>query len=427
MKIAVIGGGSTYMPELMEGLLKHHNKMDLQEVYLLDLKDSTKFKTVAELCIRMVEKADNPFELKYGYESADALTDADFIIQQYRPGLIEGRINDEKIPLKYSSIGQETTGAGGFACGLRGFPVVEKYIEAIRKWAKPNAKVINFTNPSGMISEFAIHYLEYENFYGLCNIPVNMIQGIAESFNTEREAVFLRYYGLNHMSWVDGVWVNGEDITGKALKEVYKPENIPESAEFEELAMEMQMILNPYLRYYYLTREMLKEEIESAAEKGTRGEQVREIEKELVAKYSRKDLDKKPEELSQRGGSMYSTAAVELIRDLCNNDNRLHIINTKNNGAVENLPSDYVLEINTVVSKDAAKPVTIGKADKRTTGLIHTIKNFERLTIESYTQNSTTKAKQALMLHPLAPKGKELDEMIKDLLDSNSKLMKNVS
>jgi 6-phospho-beta-glucosidase len=418
-KITVIGGGSTYTPELMEGLINHHEKIGLEEVYLLDLKASDKFPIVAQLCERMLQKQGNPFRLKYGFEVKDAMTDSNFVVQQYRPGLLEGRINDEKIPLKYNSIGQETTGVGGFACALRAMPMIEGYIEAVERWAARDAFVINFTNPSGLLSEFVINTLGFERFAGLCNIPINMIQMAADRFDCEREDIFLNYYGLNHMSWIDAVKVKGIDRTSEALSDVYKPENIPESAAFEEAGQNLNMILNAYLRYYYTTTKMLEEEKEAVVGKGTRGELVKEIERELVRKYADLSLDEKPEELTQRGGSMYSTAAVELIRDLCSGRKNNHIINLRNNGAVENLPNDYVLEINTTVSEKSMRPVCIGKANKLTLGLIHTVKNFERLTIEAHIEKSLKKAKAALLIHPLGPDADRIDAMMGELLEVN--------
>jgi len=423
-KITVIGGGSTYTPELMEGLIKHSEEIGIEEVFLLDIEESEKFSLVAGLSQRMLEHHSNPFRLRYGLDIKDALTDADFVLQQYRPGFLEGRIKDETVPLKYDLIAQETTGVGGFSCALRALPIVEQYVEAVRKWANRNAFIINFTNPSGLISEFVINTLGFERFAGLCNIPINTIQTIAQTFDCKREDVFLNYYGLNHMSWIDKVFIKGMDRTDDAISNTYKPENIPESELFEKFALEMNMILNPYLRYYYTTKTMLAQEKDAKTDKGTRGEQVREIEKELLKKYADVKLYKKPEELEKRGGSMYSTAAVELLRDLCSSDKNNHIINLKNNGAIENLDRDYVLEINALVCENTIKPICTGRANPMAKGLIDTVKNFEKLTIEAHTQQSRKKAKEALTVHPLGGDIDILDSLIDDILAANSQYFK---
>jgi len=420
-KITVIGGGSTYTPELMDGLIKHAGVIDLGEVYLLDIDKTDKFKIVAELATRMVEHAKAGFKLRWGTDVENGLKDADFVLQQYRPGLLEGRINDEKLPLKFDLIGQETTGMGGFSCALRAMPMVAKYVEAVRKWAAPDAFIINFTNPSGLISEFVINTLGFERFAGLCNIPINTLQTFADTFNCERKDVFLHYYGLNHMSWIDKVFVKGEDRTQEAFTKTYKPENVPDSELFERFAIESGMVLNPYLRYYYTTQTKLAEEKEAKAGKGTRGEQVKKIENELLEKYADVGLYEKPKELEQRGGSMYSTAAVELIRDLSTSGTKEHIVNIRNNGAVENLDRDYVLEINGRVSEKMIRPVCIEKAHPLAKGLIDTVKLFERLTIEAHLKNSRKKAREALLIHPLGPGLEDVDALLDDMLEANNK------
>lgn len=418
-KITVIGGGSTYTPELMDGLIKHALNIGLGEVYLLDIDQTNKFKIVAELAERMVEHAGNKFKVCWGTNVEDGLKDADFVLQQYRPGLLEGRINDETIPLKYNLIGQETTGVGGFSCALRAMPMVEKYVEAVRKWAAPDAYIINFTNPSGLISEFVINTLGFERFAGLCNIPINTLQTFADTLNCERKDIFLNYYGLNHMSWIDKVFVKGEDRTQELLTKAYKPENVPDSELFERFSVKSGMVLNPYLRYYYTTRTMLAEEKKAKTSKGTRGEQVQKIERELLEKYSDVGLYEKPPELEQRGGSMYSTAAVELIRDLCTPGTKEHIVNIRNNGAVENLERSYVLEINGRVSEKMIRPVSIEKVHPMAKGLIDTVKAFERLTIEAHLTKSRKKAKEALLIHPLGPGLEDVDAFLDDILEVN--------
>lgn len=418
-KITVIGGGSTYTPELMEGFLTYCNDIDIGEIYLLDLKESRKFPIVAELCQRMIDSSDTNLRLKHGYDAKDAISNADFVIQQYRPGLLESRINDEKIPLKYGLIGQETTGVGEFSSGLRAFPIVENYIEMVRKWANKNVYVINFTNPSGLISEFVLNELKFKNFAGLCNIPINTIQTLATHFDCNRKDVFLNYYGLNHMSWIDKVSIRGVDRTKEALGLFFTPQNLTLSSGLNALSEHFEMILNGYLKYYYFPQEAYREELKDQKTKGTRGEIVKQIEEELIKKYSDKQLYKKPEELSKRGGAMYSTAAVELIRDLTNNKNNIHIINKKNNGAIQNLDDDYVLEISSLASENTLRSVNTGYASPVNQGLIVTMKNFERLTIEAYRKKSLKKARQALLVHPLGPKTGDVNSLLNELIEVN--------
>jgi len=424
MKIAMIGGGSTYTPELMEGLIKYHEQLNLKELFLLDIKESEqKFNIVADLCERMVVKAGNPFVVKRGYDPVEAIEGSDFVVQQWRAGLLQGRVKDEKIPLKYGIIGQETTGIGGFTCALRGFPIVEKYVDLVKKHTD-NAYIINFANPSGLISEFAINYLNYDKFIGLCNVPINMVNHVAEKFNVSRDDVFLRYYGLNHLSWVDQLLVNGKDMTKESMEDLFRPENIPNMDSYDKLSKVTEMSMNAYLRYYYTTPQMLSKEMEELDGKGTRGEQVQKIENELLKLYSDTTLDEKPSQLSERGGSMYSTAAVELIKDLYTGTKRLHIVNVRNEGAVSNLPDDYVLEVNAMTSKNKAFTVGIGEIPKLSMGLIHTIKSFERLTAEAYLEKSREKAMQAMLIHPLGPRGEDVEKLFNELIEANSDYIK---
>jgi 6-phospho-beta-glucosidase len=419
-KITVLGGGSTYTPELMEGFILHCKEIDIGEIYLLDLEESKKFPVVVDLCKRMVEHSGVSFKLKYGYDAKQAISDADYIIQQYRPGLLDSRIKDEKIPLKYGLIGQETTGVGEFTSGLRAFPIVEKYIEMVKRYANQNAFVVNFTNPSGLIAEFVINTLGFENFAGLCNIPINTVQIIADHFDCSRNDVFLNYYGLNHMSWIDKIYIQGIDKTNEALSSFFNPQNLEPVSGLNDFGQELHMILNGYLKYYYFPQEAYQEELEAQKNKGTRGEVVKKIENDLIRKYSDKSLYIKPEELSKRGGAMYSTAAVELIRDLSNNDKRIHIVNVKNNGAIKNVNDDYVLEISSLVSENSIRSIYSGIADPINQGLIVTMKNFERLTIEAFTKKSKKIAKEALMIHPLGPRGENVQALLDELLYENS-------
>ncbi len=420
----MIGGGSTYTPELMEGLIKYHEQLELKELYLLDIVESEKkFNIVADLCERMVEKAGSPFSVKRGFDAEKAVEGADFVVQQWRAGLLQGRIKDEKIPLKYGLIGQETTGIGGFACALRGFPIVEKYVDIVKKHTD-NAYIINFANPSGLVSEFAINYLNYDRFIGLCNVPINMVNAVAEKYKVSRDDVFLRYYGLNHLSWIDRLVVDGRDLTEEALDDLFKPENIPSMDSYDRLGKITKMSMNAYLRYYYTTPQMLEKEYEDLKGKGTRGEQVRKIEEELLELYSDRNLDIKPKQLEERGGSMYSTAAVELIKDIHTGNKRLHIINVRNEGAVSNLPDNYVLEINALTSKNSTRPVCIGKIPEFNLGLIHTIKSFERLTAQAYLERSKEKALQAMLIHPLGPRGDDVEKLFDEIVEANSDYIK---
>ncbi|MCP4757808.1 MAG: 6-phospho-beta-glucosidase [Proteobacteria bacterium] len=421
MKVCIIGGGSTYTPELIEGLIGLDKEETIDEIRLLDIEKSRrKFSILSEFARRMLGASETEIERIVTFDPEVAISGADFVLNQFRPGLMEGRINDEKIPLEYGLIGQETTGIGGMACGIRAFPLIEHYVDMIRRRSN-NAWIINFTNPSGMLTEFIVNYLDYERCLGLCNCPVGFQTQIAAAFGCRREDVFLRYYGLNHLSWIDRFSAAGVDKTDEVLDLVaLHMENIPDIDYAPEFLAGFRLLPNPYLKYYYNTRSLLKKELEERDSTGTRGEVILGIEEKLLDLYGEADRIEAPEELSQRGGYMYSTVATELIRSLATGDGKTHIVNTPNQGAVSDFPDDYVMEIPAVVDGKGPKPVELGSVNRATVGLIHTVKNFERLTIEGYLNSDPDLVKQAMLIHPLGPDESQLEAVWSHLKKANA-------
>ncbi|MBU2512631.1 6-phospho-beta-glucosidase [bacterium] len=416
MKICIIGAGSTYTPEVLEGLLRLEEEINLTEISLLDIRQSEKkFAILSDFAGRMISKAKSNIKLTPTFDPLEAVSGADFVLNQFRPGLMEGRINDEKIPLKFNLIGQETTGIGGMACGIRAFPFMEKYVNLVNQQTN-NAWIINFTNPSGMLTEFIVNYLNYENCIGLCNCPVEFIKQVSATYGCERDEVFMRYYGLNHLSWVDRFLVKGVDKTDEVFELVkLNMENIPDIDYDPDFLSNLRLLPNPYLKYYYNTRKMLATEIEEKRTTGTRGEVILKIEEELLGLYSEKERTTPPEELSKRGGYMYSTVATELIRSLVTSDERTHIVNIKNQGTITDFPDDFVLEIPVIIDRQGAKTIELGAANKAIVGLIYTIKNYERLVIEGYLSKNENLIKQSMLIHPLGPDEAQLEEVWSEL------------
>lgn len=410
MKIAVIGGASTYTPELIKGFLEISKDVRIDEIVLHDIeKSSEKLQIVYEFTKRLVK---DRFKVKKTFEITEAVQGADYVIFQFRVGGLLARQNDEQIPLSYNLIGQETTGMGGFACALRTFPVVKEYVEIIDKHSK--ATIINFTNPSGHVTEFVRNYLGFERFIGLCNIPINLLKMISQIADCSMEDIFLKYYGLNHLTFLEKVYVKNQDITESLMQKIkLHLANIP-SQDFPDWLIDaLKLYPNAYLRYYLSKKTML----EKLKKEGTRAEKVQLIESKLLELY--KTANQIPPELSQRGGSMYSTAAAYLIRDLHLSSGRIHIVNTKNNGAVTNLPDDYVLEIPCFIKAGKVFPITLGKADEFAIGLIHTIKMYERLTIQAFLEKSKQKAIKAMLLHPLGPGIEDAQQLLDQILKMN--------
>ncbi len=405
MRISVIGGGSSYTPELLKGLKDIKDDIDLKEICLYDINPE-KLRTIEEFSRRYLKG-----ELKVVTEKVfeDCVKDSSYVLFQFRPGGLEGRLKDETIPLKYGLIGQETTGIGGFAMAMRVFPIVEDYINRIEKVSR--AFVVNFTNPSGHVTEFALNYLGYEKFVGLCNIPINLLQAAADMFEVNLEDVFLKYYGLNHLTFLERVYIKSKDVTEEVLEKIkYSPANIGSSFP-SSLIETLNLLPSSYLKYYLFERSTVK----NLKNSKPRAQIVMEVEKELFEKY--KFASEIPPELSKRGGSMYSTAAAMLIRDIHLSSGSIHIVNTKNSGAVSNIPDDYVMEVPSIAKGGKVFPISIGEADPFALGFIHNIKMFERLTIEAYLKRSRKLALKALLLHPLGPDYDFAEDLLNDLIE----------
>ncbi len=411
MKITIIGAGSTYTPELIEGL------MPVDEIALLDI-DEGRLEILSSFCGRILKRLKSPTRLTATTDPVEAIEGADFVLHQFRPGGLEGRIQDEKIPLRYELIGQETTGMGGMACALRAMPIIRDYVELIRRHSN-SAWIINFTNPAGLLSEFIINYLDYERCIGLCNCPVEFRLQASKIFKSDD--IFLRYYGLNHLSWVDGVTVDGSDRTLELLDQIrLNMQNIPDLDYDQDFILSMGLLPNPYLRYYYNSRRMLDHALEESRDTGTRGEIIRTIEADLLRLYREDGRQTIPPALSQRGGFMYSRVAGELIQSLISDDRQVRIINTRNMGAISDLPHDFVMEIPVRITNAGPETIAMGRAHSATRGLITTIKSFERLTIEGYLGADENLIKQAMLVHPLGPQEQDLNNLWCELKQANN-------
>ena len=396
MQITVIGGGSTYTPELVDGLIKKAQKLGIKKVVLYDIAPE-RLEIVGELGKRMVKAAGSPFVLELSVDQKKALTGADFVLNQIRVGGQEGRDADTDFCLENDLIGQETTGAAGFAKALRTIPVVLELCTKIKQYA-PQARLINFTNPAGIITESVLKYGQI-NCIGLCNIPINMRMELADIFSVSPADVYLDYVGLNHLSWVRKVFVKGEDVTESALEEFdFTPANNPQETGRGRFQRALGMITNSYLDYFYREREMLQK---LKAKEQTRAREVLKIENELLEKYKQQDLDSKPEELEKRGGAYYSTIAVALLEDIILNSGNIKILNVRNNGALPDLPREAVVEVPAVVDARGAQALTVGKLEPEIRGLIQQVKAYEELTVEAAVSKSYDKALLALANNPL--------------------------
>ncbi len=429
VKIAVIGGASSYTPELIEGILKRNALLKVKEVVLVDIPEAAaKLTIMKNLAERMIAKSSSDIKVAGSYGLREALKDCTYVITQFRQGGLKGRILDEKLPLKYNIIGQETTGPGGFSLALRTIPVILSIAEDMEKLC-PDAWLINFTNPSGIIAE-AVSKHSSIKCIGLCNVPINMKHDLSRLLGESPEDVYCEFVGLNHLSWIRKVYLYGRDVTDKLWKMDLSSgnivANIDEMPEYADVLRQIKLIPSPYLNYYYFEDAMLSEEMESVKSgRGTRGEQVRKIEQELFNIYKNPTLNSKPEQLSQRGGSLYSEAALSLIESIHTNSGAIHVVNTPNKGAISDLDMDSVVETNCVITNTGAHPLALGRLPEVIRPLVISVKTYEKLTIEAAITGSREKAFQALMCHPLVHNGDKAARLLSDLLDAHKDYLGN--
>ena len=407
----------SYTPELVEGFIKRHKELPVKELWLVDIEEGKhKLEIVGNLAKRMVKKAGVDMEVHLTLDRREALKDADFVTTQLRVGLLDARIKDERIPLSHGVIGQETNGAGGLFKALRTVPVVLDIIKDIEELC-PNAWLVNFTNPTGVISEAVFKYTNFRRYIGLCNVPIGVKNGMADILEVEKDRVEMDFAGLNHMVYALNVRLDGKDITKEAIEKfvtssltMQNIKDIPLNADFVRA---LGVIPCPYHKYYYKHKEMLEEELEGFKEGKTRGETVKALEDDLFELYKDENLAVKPPQLEKRGGAYYSDAACNLINSIYNDKKDIQVVNTLNNGAIRDFREDSAAEMSCVITKEGPKPLSVGYLPVAVSGLVTEIKSFEILAAKAAVEGDYNAALQALCINPLIPS----DDLAKTILD----------
>jgi len=408
MKISVIGGGSTYTPELMEGFIELSSEIYPIDLYLMDINEE-RLEVVSNFLVRMARKSKANINIKTTTYLEQAIEDADFVINQIRVGGQRARLLDETIPLEFNLLGQETTGVGGFANALRTIPVALNIAKKIEELS-PSAWLINFANPSGIITEAISKYTKAK-VLGLCNVAINFQNQFARLFGVSMDDVFMDYFGLNHLTFVRRIYVKGKDRTEEAFKKI--KENLFE--EERKVLDYLNMFPNYYLRYYYFREEKVME----MKSKPKRAEEVMKIEEDLLKLYRDPNLDEKPKELEKRGGALYSKSAVNLIFHLLGLRKGFQIVNIVNEGAIFDLPHNVVVEIPVYIEGERIQRYVIGNLPKEVRGIIQAVKTYEELTIESAVEGSFKKALWALAQHPLISSLSLAEKVLKRLIEEN--------
>jgi len=419
--LAMIGAGSTYTPELMDGIIARKDSLHFKEIRLMDI-DERKLNIVGGLSKRMISAAGLDSEVILTMDLDEALKDADFVVTQIRVGRLPARILDETIPLKYDLIGQETTGIGGFFKALRTIPVMLHIAKRMEELC-PNAFLVNFTNPSGIITQ-AIHDNSSIRVVGLCNIPINMVDNLAENLGLDH--VNVEYVGLNHLSWVTKIEHGGKDYLPEALEAGMNAEpmkNIDAAGFSKECLCTVGGIPSGYLEYYYNREKMLAEE--KAAPK-CRGQVCQELEEELLAMYQDQELCVKPKQLEQRGGAKYSLAAISLIDAIANDKQEVHIVGVENGNTLPFMRPDDIIEVACKVGKDGVEPLPIpGFHNDHIEELMRTVKAYERHAVCAAVTGDEDEAIRALLIHPLVGDFHKAKKCFREMKEAHAAYLPN--
>ena len=428
LKIAVIGGGSSYTPELIEGFIKRYDELKIKEIWLVDIEEGRKkLDIIHALAERMIDKEQLDIKVYKTLDRIEAIKDADFVLTQIRVGGLDARVLDERIPLSHGIIGQETNGAAGMFKALRTIPVILDIVKDVEEYAKKDAWLINFTNPAGMVTEAIFRYTNFKRAIGLCNVPIHMGFQLAEIFDVDADRLKIEIVGLNHHFFVTDVYIDGASkieellaryISGE-LQETPTMKNIESLQWSKSLIKGLNAIPNSYLSYYLMTKEQLALEKVQFEENDVRAETVKEIEKELFEEYADINLDIKPKRLEDRGGAYYSDAACSLVNSIVNNKSDIQYVNTINKGTVSNLPYDSVIETAAVITADGPKPINYGEIPYQLNGTIQTLKTFERMVCEAAITGDKDLAITALALNPLVDSDSVANDVFEELLNAH--------
>ena len=415
MNIVVIGGASTYTPELIDGLIAYADTLGLEQVILVDPVQA-RLDIITAFAQRMVAHQQARFTVWGTTDRVEALRHApDFVVTQLRVGGQAARHGDELLGRRHGLVGQETTGVGGFAKALRTIPVILDICADIRTFA-PHATLINFTNPAGIITEALVQHGGVRAI-GLCNNAMTAQRGIAKRLGVAPDEVAIEQVGLNHLNWIRGIHVGGSDVTTTVLEGVMRDleadrDHLHVPAQLIGL---LQALPSGYLDYFYLTHEIIQKQ----QGEPTRAEIVMDVERRLLERYADVHLCEKPAELMERGGAYYSTAAAALIHSLHTGDEAVHVVNVRNQGSLPDLPEDVVVEVPSRVNRQGAVALPHQPLAPVMHGLAAQVKAYELLTLEAAILGSHERAMSALLANPLGPGALHVERVWQDILATN--------
>ncbi len=410
MKLAVVGGGSTYTPELIDGFARLRDELPLSEIVLVD-PDEHRLALVAGMARRMLARAGHSATVGTATTVEDGVAGAGAVLLQLRVGGQAARNVDETLPLECGCVGQETTGAGGLAKALRTVPVVLDIAEKVRRLA-PDAWIVDFTNPVGIVTRALLD--AGHRAIGLCNVAIGFQRRFAAGLGVTPDRISLGHVGLNHLTWVRSVHLDGEDVLPRVLAE--HGEEIAAGLELPvELIRDLGVVPSYYLRYFYAHDLVVEEQ----RRKPSRAAEVAAMESALLDLYADPSVDTKPELLEKRGGAFYSEAAVALIASLVNDRGDVQVVNTRNGGTLPFLDADAVIEVPARITAAGAVPLPVDPLEPLYRGLIGHVSAYESLALEAALRGGERRVRDALLAHPLVGQASLADDLARLLVEAN--------
>jgi 6-phospho-beta-glucosidase len=412
MKLTVVGGGSTYTPELIDGIAGRRSTLDVDEIVLVD-PDEHRLGIVGPFGQRLLDVAGHPAKIRTTTSLEEGADGASAVLLQLRVGGQRARASDETFPHVCGCLGQETTGAGGLAKALRTVPVILDIAERVRKIAGDDTWIVNFTNPVGIVTRALLN--EGHRAVGLCNVAIHLQRTFAAMLDVGTDDVRLGHTGLNHLSWERSVLVDGVDRLPELL-EVHGETIAEEIGAPVEWMRRMGVIPSYYLKYYYAHDKTVEKQLTERP----RAEVVSDVEEELLKIYADPEVTTKPEQLTQRGGAFYSEAAVQLVHALTGGGPaEEHVVNVRNNGTMPFLPDDAVIEVPATVDGSGAVPLPVDPVEPRYAGLIAGVTAYENLALEAALRGGRDRVADALLAHPLVGQYAHADRLADTLVAAN--------
>jgi 6-phospho-beta-glucosidase len=417
IKVAVIGGGSTYTPELIEGIARRDDRLPVDELVLMDINPE-RLELIAGLARRIMGRLGWSGRISTTTSAEAAITDSSFVLVQLRVGGQAARLTDETVPPRFGTIGQETTGAGGFAKALRTVPVVLELAELTGRRGASDAWLVDFTNPVGIVTQALLD--GGHRAVGLCNVAIGLQRRMAARFGVDPQDVQLGHVGLNHLTWVRNVWVKGKDELPNLLNTDIDALSDEAGGIPARLVQVLEAVPSSYLRYYYCFNDVLREQLSG---EHSRAAEVMDIENQLLEMYRDPNLDTKPALLENRGGAFYSEAAAQLMASLHDGRGDVQVVDTLNDGAIPDLPDDAVVEVPARIDRGGPHPLPAAELTPEMRALVQHAKAYEQLAVAAALTGDRDVALRALMANPLVGRYDVAAPLLDELLKINAEYL----